>query len=84
MEDVKKLLIGGGSYVFKGIIGIALTLSLFIFNEMRDSMVSIQKDVEGISDIVIRLDEKVERNKSDIDEHTRDIRELERTKADKR
>ena len=86
-EAAKKQLQDVGTWAFKGILSVAAAMAIFIFNDMRDSVGMIRtemqdnvkvlrEDVQTITDIVIRLDEKVDRNKED-------IKRLEETKRNK-
>lgn len=76
-DDVKRQLTVFINAATRWLFGSAVALALFIFNDMRSSVQEIKSNVQGISDVVIRLEEKVERSQKDIDR-------LEQTKANKK
>jgi len=66
-----------GEWIFKGAILVILWFAKDSFTEMKGDVKDMAKDLNKVSEVVIRLDEKVERDRESIDR-------LERTKQDKR
>lgn len=75
--ELKRQIADAAGWVFKGLIALAAWFTVTIFNDVRTELKTISKDLDEVSKIVIRLDEKVERNKENIDR-------LDRQKQDKR
>lgn len=83
MEDIKKAFMPVWPYISKALVVGLLTLASFILNEWHDAVLEIERAVSKMSEVVIRLDEKVERSASDIQDLQDDVKELEKSKLDK-
>lgn len=83
-DAIKRYLSDVPAWGFKGIVIGLISLSLFVFNDMRTNIEDIRNEVRGVSNIMIRLEGKVETHDVSIKENRDDIKRLERDKSDKK
>lgn len=66
-SEMKKQLTDFATWSLKGLAALAAGFALFIFNDVREDVQYMREKMEQVSEVVIRHDGQIERNKADIE-----------------